>query len=158
MTILFAACANTDRAKPNKNFSASLKEMQIGNSDFYISLPNSYFIQETKIKDLTIYNLLPIDSLSQLNFTGGLYFGNSSLEFKPEGDSCQASTSHIDVLNESVNWTTYKCGSDYYIQTIIDTVDGNKLKENIHAFGYAKSQTNLQKLFDLFCTLKRKDK
>lgn len=53
-------------------------------------------------------------------------------------------------------WRVYNCQGDFSIHTIADNKKGEGWNQQIHAFGHTKSSDELQKILDIYSTLKKK--
>ena len=159
--VLINSCNNTntlknDNIKQNIAFENSLTELQIGKSNYYISLPLNYIIEEKEGIDFSVYYFVPKDTTLKASFKGGMYFGNFPSEFAPENDSCKTSQIKNKLLEEYREWTVYNCNGKYEIQTITDSKSGEDWNEKIHAFGSANSESDMKKLLIIYTTLKQK--
>ncbi|MBK9490841.1 MAG: hypothetical protein IPO07_20190 [Haliscomenobacter sp.] len=91
--LLLSACSCTGRKQIgseqiDNTLTSSLQEQQIGQSNFYITLPTGYFMRETKGLDFSVYYFAATDTTASGSFTAGLYFGDYPAEFQPDSDAC----------------------------------------------------------------------
>jgi hypothetical protein len=149
---------NVDNNQIDKGFGNSLTEKQIGKSNFYISLPTDYAIKTHNGPDFSVYYFSPKDTSVKPSFSGGIYFGNFPHEFEPKNDSCKTSTVKGVILHSSQDWTVYNCNEDFTVQTIVESKSGEGWNERIHVFGTAVSREEMQKLLDIYVTLKLEKK
>jgi hypothetical protein len=155
MTLAFWTCQNNADQK-GSTFIKVLKEKQLGDTKFYISLPDKYLIKETRGEDFSVFYFNPGDSSLSDTFSGGIYFGNYPSEFRPENDSCKIEKVNGKILNSKDDWVLYICDNNYSIQTIIKNPKNNGWDNFIHVFGRGGSRSEINKLLDIFSTLKRK--
>ena len=161
--VSITSCINTNTLK-NDNidksipFKDSLSEKQIDKTNYYISLPKEYIIEEKDGVDFSVYYFSPKDTSVKATFRGGMYFGNFPGEFEPESDSCKISYIRSKILEENLKWTIYNCNNTYKVQTITDSKSGESWNEKIHAFGNANSEADMKKLLFIFSTLNQKKK
>jgi hypothetical protein len=158
---LLCSCNNSDHTvhkKIDSTFKSSLIEKHIGTSNFYISLPHDYSIKIKDGPDFSVYYFAPTDTTVDAKFSGGLYFGSFPSEFDAQNDSCKTATIKGKILDNIADWTVYNCTGDYALQTIIDSKSGEEWNERIHAFGHAKSEAELNKILDIYSTLRQKKK
>jgi hypothetical protein len=146
----------TDNVSVDSTFVKGLVEKQIGKSDYYISIPKEYSMNETEGPDFSTYYFSPTDTTIKANFLGGFYFGNHPGKFDPDNDSCKIEKFKSKILNDNADWTIYNCNGEFSIQTIIDSKSGEEWNELIHAFGSAKSSAELSKVLEVFRTMKKK--
>ncbi len=158
---LFAGCEQnsnkkSDNGLTDNSYIKELVERQIGESNYYISIPTDYTIEEIDGPDFSVYYFYPTDTTIVANFSGGFYFGNHPSQFPPDSDSCKTDNSKSKILDENADWTIYNCNDKYAIQTIIDNKSSEGWNERIHAFGRANSTKDLNKLLTIFTTMKKK--
>jgi hypothetical protein len=161
MMILFIVSCRTDRKKSDSlsidiTFINGLIEKQISDSNYCISIPKNYTIEETEGPDFLVYYFFQTDTTTKPTFYGGLYFGNHPNMFESNNDSCKKETIKSKILDNNADWITYNCNEEYSIQTIIESKSGQDWNEYIHAFGGATSKVELTKVFNIFKTLKKK--
>ena len=160
-TFLFVGCEQNNNKKSDNSFidNSYIKELverQIGESNYYISIPKDYTLEATDGPDFSVYYFYPIDTTIIANFSGGFYFGNHPSQFPPDSGSCKINNSKSKILDENADWTIYNCNDEYAIQTIIDSKSGEGWNEFIHAFGRASSTADRNKLLTIFTTMKKK--
>lgn len=157
--LLYSCKENSDKgSKKNvadNEFLKTLVERQIGKSNYYISLPKDYVIEETNGEDFSVYHFHPADSTKKEDFSGGFYFGNHPSQFPPDNKSCTTENKKNRILAQNSNWTVYNCNGNYAIQTIIDSKSGENWNELLHLFGNAQSNKNLNNLLFIFTTMKK---
>jgi len=157
-----SACDNLSNKKIINNqqidstFKNKLIERQIGKSAYYISIPENYSIKETEGPDFSVFYFSPTDTTIKTAFSGGLYFGNFPQEFKPENKDCTTESIKGTILNNNKDWTVYNCKEKYFIQTIVDSKSGESWNEKIHAFGHGNSKSDINKILEIYSTLKKK--
>lgn len=159
--ILLSACSCTGRKQIGSEqienlLTSRLQEQQIGQSNFYITLPSGYVMRETKGLDFSVYYFSATDTTASDSFTAGLYFGDYPAEFQPDSDGCTTETMKGKILDVSKDWTLYNCNGQYTIQTIVDNESGAEGSKRIHAFGRVSNQTTLDKILGMFATLVKK--
>jgi hypothetical protein len=154
LTLLLFSC----KAQTNDTFKNKLNEKRIGKSNYYISIPSNYKLKLANGIDFSVYYFSPIDTTHEAKFSGGLYFGNFPNEFEPDNDSCKTTTIQSKILDSVADWTVYKCGGKYSLQTIIDSKSGEDWNEKIHAFGGATSEEGIRNVLGIYTTLKKKKK
>lgn len=159
--VLMSSCVNFhnqkyDACRTDESFTKSLKEKQIGNSKFYISIPTDYSIKENRGPDFSVFYIAPTDTTIKDDFNCGLYFGNNPSLFPPDNNKCKEETVKSEILNQYIEWTVYVCGQNYSIQTIVENKKNEGWNEQIHAFGHGKSVTDIDKVLKIYSTLKMK--
>ena len=142
----------------SSTFRNQLVEQRIGESNYYISLPENYAIKKTQGIDFSVYYFLAIDTTQKTNFSGGLYFGNFPSQFGPANDSCKITTVRSKILKKISKWTIYICQGDYTLQTIVEIKDNKDWNELIHAFGRANYEDDINKVLYIYSTLRQKRK
>jgi len=150
--VLMCACTGN---KQGNAFTTSLVEKQIDSTGYYISLPAGYSITTKGGPDFSVYYFATIDTTDKKSFSGGLYIGGYPNRFTPPDSSCTTSMITNNILGKAAEWTVYKCDSNYTVQTLVNNTGGDA-NEKIHAFGDARSETDMQKLFDIYATLRQK--
>lgn len=133
-----------------------LKETQIGDIDFYISIPKGYEIKENRGPDFSVYYFFLKDTTKTEAFSGGMYFGNHPSQFEASSDSCTVKKVKSMVLNKDSEWTTVHCKTGVAIQTIVESGSTKGWNNYIHAFAHTSSEKDLKKVFAIFKTLKMK--
>jgi hypothetical protein len=158
---LLAACGQDSIKKPDNTLSDNsyieeLVEKQIGQSNYYISIPKDYTLEASDGPDFSVYYFYPTDTAIVANYSGGFYFGNHPSQFPPENVSCKTDNSKSKILEKNTDWTIYNCKNKYSIQTIIDSKSAEGWNKFIHAYGSSNSKTDLNKLLNIFSTMKKK--
>jgi hypothetical protein len=157
ITFQFIGCNTTQKDNPGaKTFRDSLEIKQIGKSNYFISIPHGYSITSKDGVDFSVYYFSPIDTSLKNRLAGGLYFGNFPHEFDKKNDNCKTEIAKGEILNITQNWTVYNCNETYSIQTIISSNSNEGWNQKIHAFGIGYNRNDLNKLLDVFSTLKKK--
>lgn len=133
-----------------------LKETQIGDIDFYISIPKGYTIKENRGPDFSVYYFFPKDTTNTQAFTGGMYFGNHPSQFDESVDSCKTKKIKSIVLSKDTEWTSIQCKTRFSLQTIIESGSTEGWNSYIHAFAHTSSESDLKKVLTIFKTLKKK--
>ena len=158
LIVMLMSCSND--AAENKEVHSTKKvaliEKQIGDSDFYISVPGDYSITTSNGPDFSVYYFSPADTSVKGKLTGGLYFGNFPHEFEADNDSCKIEKLKGKILNNIQDWTVFNCQEDYSIQTITGNEKVEGWNQRIHAFGNAKNKDDLQLILDIYSTLRKK--
>jgi hypothetical protein len=134
-------------------FLKDLKEMKIGKTQYYISLPENYTLEESEGPDFSVFYFYPKDSSARGVFNGGIYIGGYPSEFEPQGEDCRAEKMTSNVFEKSRDWTVYNCSGEYSIQTIVDYKYKDGYEEKIHVFGNSSSKSEINKLLTVFSTL-----
>ena len=155
ITVFISACSNK-ADKVDEAFIKGLKENKLGNTGFCISIPNAYKVDESIGPDFNVYYFYPADTTAKVYFSGGVYFGNYPSEFNTENDSCKLEKVKAKILNIDNEWKVLNCNGEFSIQTIVENEKKVGWDEKIHAFGYAKLETEMNKLFYIFSTLIKK--
>jgi hypothetical protein len=135
-----------------------LTEKQIGDINYFISIPKNYTIKENRGPDFSVYYFYPTDTTAKAAFSGGLYFGNHPSQFEVSSDSCKTEKFKSKILNKNADWTSYNCQGKFSIQTIVESGSGEGWNEYIHAFAGASSTADLKKVLVIFKTIKKKKK
>jgi hypothetical protein len=131
-----------------------LVSQQIGNSNYFISVPVSYKLTQESGPDFSVYYFRPADKTDTLSFAGGFYFGDFSSLFEPENNLCDTAVVQGKILDTVHEWMQYSCDKKYLIQVIINIGDRTKM----HAFGESNSRDDVNKLLAIFSTLIQKKK
>jgi hypothetical protein len=140
----------------SSSFIDSLKEKQIEDTGYYISIPTGYFIKENRGPDFSVFYLVPIDTTVNVDFSGGLYFGNFPGKFPPPNDSCKVEMIKGEIFSSNADWTVFDCGKAYSIQAIVTNRFSTGWNNQIHAFGHGTSKSELYKILYMFATLNKK--
>ncbi|WP_157593757.1 hypothetical protein [Pontibacter actiniarum] len=143
-----------DPLSTSDSFRASLTEVQIGGSGYYIALPPNYSITEKEGPDFSVYYFTPTDTTGVPAYSAGLYFGNYPSKFGP--DSCKTDVLTGKVLHSTSNWTTYACDGKYFTETIAESKSGAGWNRMIHAFGGGTNASALDKTMVIFSTLRKR--
>ncbi|KAF2510124.1 hypothetical protein EYY60_11470 [Flavobacterium zhairuonense] len=158
LILTFLGCSDAKKPKPvaTNPYLKELTEKQIGESNYYISIPKKYTIKENRGPDFSVYYFYPADTSDTTSFSGGFYFGNHPSEFQVNSDSCKTEKIKSKILNKNADWTVYNCQGKYSIQSIIESGSDEGWNQYIHAFAGANSSTDLKKVFLILETMKRK--
>lgn len=142
---------------PENPYLKQLTEKQIGDSNYYISIPKKYTIKENRGPDFSVYYFYPTDTTATAAFSGGFYFGNHPSRFESASDSCKTEKMQRKILNKNADWTVYNCKGKYSIQSIIESGSNEGWNQYIHAFASANSAADLKKVFLILGTMKKKE-
>lgn len=137
-------------------FLEDLIETQLGETKYYVSIPEDYTLEGNDVSDFAVYYFYPADTLIAKTYSGGFYFGNHP-SLMEQNDSCSTRISKMKMLNQQAEWTIYTCPDEYFMQTLIDSESGEDWNQTIHAFGEARSKEELKKLERIFSSLKMKE-
>ena len=154
--IFCVACNNQTKStieeQPVKDaFIESLIEKQILENQYAISIPPDYYIDTLDAADFVVYYIQPIDtSISTL--AAGIYFGNHPSCFNYGTDSSKITTIEREILRQNAEWTVYNRDTVFSVQTLIETPNAEYWRDYIHAFGVARTESDLDKLFKVFST------
>lgn len=133
-----------------------LTETQIEHTNLSISLPAGYVISESRQEDFSIFRFAPRDTTVAKPLIGGFYMGNHPGTFEPENDQCSTDSRESDVFGSSEEWTVFKCTDKHSIQVTIDNPNAEKWNEYLHLFGTAYTQQDMDRLLQIFSTLRSK--
>ncbi len=139
------------------DFKSSLQEKQLGTSEYYISVPAGYSVKAKPGPDFAVYYISPADTVTMGDYYGGIFFGSLPNLFPPDSATCSTEKSKHILLGDSAEWTIYQCGPQFTVQTILDGINKDEPNLKIHAFGKAISGPDMQKLMDVYSTLRRKE-
>ncbi|MTH16356.1 hypothetical protein [Flavobacterium sp. LC2016-01] len=142
---------------PENPYLKELTEKQIGETNYYISIPKKYTIKENRGPDFSVYYFYPTDTTATAAFSGGFYFGNHPSQFGPSSDSCKTEKIKRKILNKTADWTVYNCKDIYSIQSIVESGSNEGWNQYIHAFANANSAADLKKVFLIMETMKKKE-
>ena len=153
-------CFSCSRARDNfgdvsQSFLDSLMEKQIGTTNYFISVPKDFEIQEEEGIDFTVFYFVDSDTL-QSNLNGGLYFGNYPGLFPQQPDSCNSETVKSKILGNNSTWTIYYCQGEYLVETIVENKESEGWNDRIHAFGHGRSREDIYKILRMYSTFHRK--
>lgn len=146
----------SEKIQEEDPYLKQLTEKQIGDSNYYISIPKKYTIKENRGPDFSVYYFYSADTTAKATFSGGLYFGNHPSQFEVSSDSCKTAKIKSKILNKNEDWTSYNCKGKFSIQTIVKSGSGEGWNEYIHAFAGAASTADLKKVLTIFKTIKKK--
>ncbi len=157
--LFMIACKEQDTRKTGSIVEVNtgkgrLIENRIGQSDFYISIPDDYILKENAGPDFSVYYFYPSDTAVKAPFSGGLYFGNFPQKFEPKNDSCKIRDIKSRILDSLTNWTVHNCQGNYFVQTFAESKDPEGRGGTIHAFGNAKTQAGLNRILEIFGTMR----
>jgi hypothetical protein len=157
LAVFLSGCSRNDIDHHAHNaFMDSLTENQIGETNYYISIPNDYDIKEKEGPDFSVFYFTSKDTTKDASFSGGLYFGNFSQTFPPPNDSCKVETIKSKIFDNNANWTVFECSGDYSVQTIISNKHSEGWNNQIHAFGQAGNINGIYKLLEVYSTLNKR--
>lgn len=139
-----------------KNFLDDLVDTPFSDSIYSIAIPTNYKLSEREGPDFSVFYFSPKDTTIKAKYSGGLYFGNHPNEFEPESDSCRIESDSKQILGDKADWKVFVCKGNYSTQTVVDSKSGKKWSRAIHAFGNATSKRDLNKVFAIFATLKKR--
>ena len=145
--LLIISCTN--KQEKTNAFIKTLQPADIGNSGLKISLPPGYEIKEKPGPDFMVYYIRPVDSTRVPEYTGGIYLGQFPTEFSPTGEGCRIDSLRSTLMGSERKWMRLYCDSTYLVQTIIERKD-----QKLHAFGKGIKEADVQKMLDVFSTLK----
>jgi hypothetical protein len=157
--VSFLSCNNkhTDpKISEIDRFKSKLVEKAIPNTHYFISLPTDYSITENDGPGFSIYYFAPTDTLQKNKLTGGLYFGfapNTS-SMNPEG--CKTEIRKGKILNVINDWKINNCKGEFSVQTIVSNSKDKEVNLKIHAFGDCFNKSDIEKLLQIYSTLKQK--
>lgn len=159
LPLVFLSCKDNSQKgnEVKQTFLDSLVEEQIGGMNYYISLPINFSIEKKEGPDFSVFYFANTDTTAANSFSGGMYFGNHPSEFPPENDSCKVETIDSKILAESSTWTVYKCNGEFLAQTIVDSRSDERWNNQIHVFGHAKKEVDLDKVLAIYSTLRKMD-
>ncbi len=141
---------------PENPYLKQLTEKQIGETNYYISIPKKYTIKENRGPDFSVYYFYPTDTTAAAAFSGGFYFGNHPSLFEPS-DSCKTEKIQRKILKKNTEWTVYNCKGKYSIQSIVESGSSKGWNQYIHAFASANSAADLKNIFLILETMKKKE-
>lgn len=148
------SCGKTS-GNSDSNFKGQLVQKQIGESKYCISIPPNYSIKESEGPDFIVHYFSPSDTSMVAAFRGGFYMGDHPHEFDPDNDSCKTEKIKSKLLGHNADWKVYICNGEYEIQAITKSKSSEGWNSVIHAFGAAKSKVELNKLLQVFSTLRK---
>lgn len=157
LLVLLGSCDRKTESKTpvkiDNSFTKELASKPLGESGYTLHVPTTYLVRENKGPDFSVYYFYPADTAAKASFSGGFYFGNHPSIFDKAGDSCTVEQVNSKILGEGAEWVVYKCGSNYSVQTIVESKGGEAWNQVIHAFGNAETKDDMQKLLHIFGTL-----
>lgn len=158
LILMTFGCKDDKKAKivVEDPYLKELKETQIGDIDFYISIPKGYTIKENRGPDFSVYYFFPKDTTKTEALTGGMYFGNHPSQIEKSIDSCKTTKIKSSILNKDAEWTSIECKSRFSTQTIVESGSTEGWNNYVHAFANSSSEADLKKVLKIFKTLKKK--
>lgn len=160
LVLIAFGCSDNKKSKENVEnpYLKQLTEKQIGDTNYYISIPKKYTIRENRGPDFSVYYFYPADTTAKAGFSGGLYFGNHPSQFEASSDSCKTEKFKSKILDKNSEWTRINCKGKFSIQTIVESGSDEGWNQYIHAFAGAASSADLKKVLTIFETIKKKPK
>jgi len=150
---ILQACQNNPHIIKSA-FQKSLVQKHIKGIPYYLSLPVNYIIKEYNGPDFSVYYFYPRDAADKKSFRGGFYLGNSPGSSSRDYNNCKLGSISSNFLDDNKKWTVYNCDTIYSIQIITDSKSGYDWARYIHAFGRATSKIEVNKLVEVYSTLK----
>lgn len=134
-------------------YNMSLIEKRLGESRFYISLPDDFVIEIMDAEDFVVYHFRHGDSTAMKKIFGGIYFGNHPSY--PIYKCSKEEPLKSNVLNKARDWSTYRCDSIFSAETLLKNRGGEYWEEYIHLFGTTSTRDNLDELLKIYSTLRK---
>jgi hypothetical protein len=158
LVLVVFGCSESKKPKEKVEdpYLKQLTEKQIGDTNYYISIPKTHTIKENRGPDFSVYYFYPADTTAKAGFSGGLYFGNHPSQFEVSNDSCKTEKFKSKILNKNTDWTRINCKGKFSIQTIVESGSDEGWNQYIHAFANANSKADLKKVLTIFETIKKK--
>ena len=136
-------------------FIKTLSELKIGNTDYYISLPIGYKINEENIPDIkTVYYFQASDSTKNQLLKGGIYIGDSPKEIPPMQDTCLVITRRVEILKQTVRWMIFKCDDMILMQSIFQDSPESK-SPKLNPFITVYKNNDIEKILYIFSTIRK---
>lgn len=155
ISIIIFSCGNPE-IEADEEYIKELVESRLGGTQYYISLPKDYKLEESQGTDFTVYYFQPSDTTVKKFFAGGIYFGAYPSEFKPVDNTCTTEKLSGKLLDIETEWTLHSCNDSYQIQSVVEKAPDLGYIEKVHAFGHGYSRKEINKLLSVFSTLKEK--
>jgi hypothetical protein len=147
---------NNGNCQDFSTFKKSLVESRIGNTNYYISLPYGYKIREShEYGANTAYFFQPPDSTKNPLPNGGIYIGDYPKVIPPTNDSCIVLRRDREILHRHVIWLTFKCDDYIIMQSVFSDNEKSELPK-LNPFATVKKNDDIEKIFYLFSTMRKK--
>lgn len=102
-----------------------------------------------------MYIFYPLEEGALVRFSGGFYFSRELEELLP--DTCTKEFVKLTVLQQENEWMIYRCGEEYGLFHIMQNAYSSGFDTYAFFFGAAKSKEDLQKLLNVFYTMRKEN-
>ena len=159
-TLPLAACDQASPAVKRPAAAAShWPERQLGESRFYVALPDAYALTAVNAPAFVTYNFAPADTLAAAAFTGGICFNYYPLPGRdaiPDA-GCPSRRWPVAVLGQPEVLQMRNCHGRYLLTGLVECPAlGQGPREKLYVFGEAMSRAGLHQLTTVFASLRRR--
>jgi hypothetical protein len=135
-----------------------LKEVRLGDSNYYLSIPQTYIVQVSKGPDFDVYSFSSDKKAGEPTFSGNIYLGNWPSLINPLKANCKTERLTGKIMGKECNWTLNNCSEQYLLQTIVSNKFNEGWDMKIHMFARATSRSDVDKLVAIYSTLRKQPK
>jgi hypothetical protein len=157
LVLILNSCATGKNISINNIGNINLLENKIGNTDYFISLPENYYIKTFMGPDFYVYYINTKNTeLDEITY-GGIYFGNHPSLY---GDDKEENLIFIEniyckIFNKDRKWKVYNNENNYIAEIIIRNNGGKRWENYLHILANGKTKDELYKIIYLFSTLQK---
>lgn len=150
--LLFSCNSKTKNSATTTPFKQKTTKRLSSNSNYQISIWDSYSIEDRNGPDFTVYYFYPTDTAKELFGNGGIYFGGHPQPIRPDGEKklIGDSLSNGNLLGKKITWTIFNYGNTLSAETILELGDYDK----VSAFAYGHSYSDIDSLIGILESLK----
>jgi len=151
LTLLICHCRNQEYRLVEINQRNDLKEIRLGQTDYYLKLPDSLVLDESSgIEGQRGYSLMTKDTFPPRMY-GFIEIDLGQPLFDKMDDSRELKEKvQSDLLNNRAVWKIYQTETRYYVATTSS--------KSIYSWVASKNKNYIDTLISLITTLKRKDR
>ena len=146
--LLFDCCQNESRPTVRANTNSNVKETRLGESKYYLQLPDKFDLSEARGKEGQLgYNIIPKDSSSTMFGFIEIEEGNPIIGESSSTDTTRYERVQSYLLSKEVNWTIHKTETQYYVAS---SSNNGSLRANASS----KNRNEIDSLISIIATLK----
>jgi hypothetical protein len=157
LVLILNSCITGKNISINNIGNIDLLENKIGNTGYFISLPENYYIETFMGPDFDVYYINTKNTELEEITNGGIYLGNHPSLF---GDDKEINLIFIEniyckIFNKDRKWKVYNNENNYIAEIIIRNNGGKGGDNYMHIWTNGKTKDELYKIVYLFSTLRK---
>jgi hypothetical protein len=146
-------CTQNRNAILNIQYDQQFTRGQIGNSDYYISLPNNYYINYVRGKDGIIYYIISMEENDEI-IHGEIFFGNFPGRINQiYDDKIMVETIESKIFEINRKWNIYFDNNNYFTGVVIKNNNGNSSEQYIRILGKGKTKEEIINLINIYSSI-----